>query len=34
MRRRGRFVSRGVTPLKFTRASDAPPPRVRAVGGS
>jgi hypothetical protein len=34
MRRRGRFVSRGLTPLKFTRASDAPPPRVRAVGGS
>jgi len=32
MRRRGHFVTRGVTPLKFTRATD--PPRVRAAGGS
>jgi trehalose 6-phosphate synthase len=31
MRRRGHFISRGVTPLKFTRATD--PPRVRAAGG-
>jgi trehalose 6-phosphate synthase len=31
MRRRGHFAARGVTPLKFTRATD--PPRVRAAGG-
>jgi trehalose 6-phosphate synthase len=33
MRRRGRFAERGVTPLKFTRATDAPA-RARAAGGS
>jgi trehalose 6-phosphate synthase len=33
MRRRGRFIAFGATPIKFTRASDAPP-RARAVGGS
>ena len=33
MRRRGRFAARGVTPLKFTRASDSPP-RARVVGES
>ena len=32
MRRRGHFVAGGVTPLKFTRATD--PPRVRSAGGS
>src|SRR5688572_13749980 len=32
MRRRGHFIARGVTPLKFTRATDRP--RVRAAGGS
>jgi trehalose 6-phosphate synthase len=32
MRRRGHFVARGVTALKFTRATDRP--RVRAAGGS
>jgi trehalose 6-phosphate synthase len=33
MRRRGRFAARGVTPLKFTRASE-PPPHARVAGGS
>jgi trehalose 6-phosphate synthase len=33
MRRRGRFVAFGATPIKFTRASDAKP-RARAAGGS
>ena len=33
MRRRGRFAARGVTALKFTRASDAPT-RARVAGGS
>jgi len=33
MRRRGRFIARGVTPLKFTRQSD-PPARARVVGES
>ena len=33
MRRRGRFATRGVTSLKFTRSSDAPT-RARVAGGS